>query len=49
MDTEKQVFKIPTFGEQPEYDFDATDESFKIYQELNEISEEIERCRLRNC
>lgn len=42
-------FKIPSFAKPETYDFGVTDESFKIYQELNEISEEIERCRLKNC
>ncbi|MBO7131804.1 hypothetical protein J6V85_00870 [Candidatus Saccharibacteria bacterium] len=49
MDEDKQTFKIPSFGKKPAYNFEATDESFKIYQELNSISEEIERCRSRNC
>ena len=29
--------------------FEPTDESLKIYQELTIISEEIEKCRKRNC
>ncbi len=42
-------FKIPSFAKPETYDFGVTDESFKIYKELSEISEEIEKCRLRNC
>lgn len=41
--------KVPSFAKREAYDFGATKESLKIYQELNEISEEIEECRLRNC
>lgn len=43
------TFKVPSFAKNEVYNFDATKESFEIYQELNEISEEIEKCRLRNC
>ncbi len=46
---EKQIFKISSFGDKPAYNFDGADKSFEIYQELNEIAEEIEKCRLRNC
>ncbi len=49
MDQEKQIFKIPSFGKEPVYNFEATDKSFEIYKELNKISEEIEECRSRNC
>ena len=44
-----QAFKVPSFARQEVYDFDATKDSFEIYQELNEIAKEIEECRLRNC
>lgn len=43
------AFKVPSFAKNEVYNFDATKESFEIYQELNEISEEIEKCRSRNC
>ncbi len=46
---EKQIFKIPSFGDKPAYNFDGADKSFEIYQEFNGIAEEIERLRLRNC
>ena len=43
------TFIVPSFEKREVYNFDATKETFEIYQELNEISEEIEKCRLRNC
>ena len=42
-------FGVPSFARQEVYDFDATKDSFEIYQELNEIAKEIEACRLENC
>lgn len=44
---------VPEFKRQGVIDFDTdkfkpTLESVKIYEELNAISEEIERCRARN-
>ena len=49
MDEDKQLFKIPGFQREKAYNFEATSESFQIYEELNAINEEIEKCRLRNC
>ena len=49
MDNPNSVFQVPSFAKREAYDFGATDESYEIYKELNEISEEIEKCRLRNC
>ena len=43
------TFKIPSFAKREVYDFGATEETFNLYQELNQISEELEQCRLRNC
>lgn len=43
------TFPIPSFAKREVYNFDATKETFELYQELNQISEEIEQCRLRNC
>lgn len=43
------VFKVPSFAKDAAYNFDATKETFALYQELNEIAEEIEKCRLENC
>jgi hypothetical protein len=42
-------FQIPSYARSEAYNFDADKESFEIYQELNSIAEEIEKCRLRNC
>lgn len=41
--------QIPSFAKREAYNFDATRENFEVYQELNQIAEEIEACRLRNC
>ena len=49
MQNDYSVFPIPSFAKREAYDFDATAESYAIYRELNEIAEEIELCRLRNC
>ena len=49
MESSNSVFQVPSFAKREAYNFDATDESYEIYKELNEISEEIEKCRLRNC
>lgn len=41
-------FQIPSFARAEAYNFEATADSFGIYQELNQIAEEIEKCRARN-
>ena len=41
-------FEIPSFARTEAYNFDATKETFAIYQELSAIAEEIEKCRLEN-
>lgn len=41
-------FQVPTFARREVYNFDATRDSFEIFRELNQISEEIEECRKRN-
>lgn len=41
-------FQVPSFARAKVYDFDATSKMMKIYQELDQISEEIERCRAAN-
>ena len=48
MQNDSSTFKIPSFAKQEIYDFDVTKESFDVYQELNAIAEEIEKCRLKN-
>ena len=49
MPEDYSVFNIPSFKKPETYDFDATEKTLLVYQELKEISEEIEKCRLRNC
>ena len=44
----KSTFQIPSFARQEAYNFEATPETFDIYQELSQIGEEIEQCRLAN-
>ena len=44
----KSTFKIPSFARTEAYNFEATPETFDIYQELSQIAEEIEKCRLAN-
>jgi len=44
----KSAFKIPSFARAEAYNFEATKETFEIYQELNQIAEEIEKCRAEN-
>ena len=48
-DYTRELTKIPSFARVEDYDFEENNESLKVYRELNEIAEEIERCRLRNC
>ena len=45
----EQSYNVPSFARQEVYNFDATNDSYEIYQELNAIAKEIEECRLRNC
>ena len=40
---------VPSFAKVKAYDFDESEESFALYQELSKIAEEIEECRSRNC
>ena len=46
------VFKIPNFKRQNAYDFDTVkvekSTKFTLYDELNQIAEELEKCRLEN-
>ena len=42
-------YRVPSFAKRDAYLFEeATKESFSVYQELNAIAEEIEKCRLEN-
>ena len=50
MDNGQAAYNVPSFARREAYDFDAaTKDTFEVYKELNEIAEEIEKCRLRNC
>jgi len=49
MQNDCSVFPIPSFAKREIYNFDATTENYEIYRELNEIAEEIEKCRSKNC
>ena len=40
---------VPSFAKAEVYNFDTTRESLEVYQELNQIAEEIEKCRLEKC
>ena len=42
------IFQIPSFAKNEAYNFDADENNFKYYDELNAIAEELEKCRLRN-
>ena len=44
----ESIFQIPSFARKEAYNFEATPETFDIYQELSQIGEEIEKCRLAN-
>ena len=50
MQNENVTLKVPSFAQNKAYDFETVaDGSMEIYKELSAISEEIEKCRLRNC
>ena len=49
MQEDCSTFSIPSFAQREVYDFDnVSSEDLAIYEELSNISEEIEKCRLRN-
>lgn len=50
MQEDYTVFKIPTFARPEAYNFEPVQksENFAFYDELNQIAEELEKCRLRN-
>ena len=43
------TYQVPSFGKQEAYNFVDDQTSLDIYNELSQISEEIEKCRLKNC
>lgn len=50
MQPDYTTYQIPSFKRSEAYNFERTNPTqfSKIYQELNEIAEELEKCRLRN-
>ena len=42
-------YQVPAFGKRKAYNFVSNVSSLDIYNELSQIAEEIEECRLRNC
>lgn len=40
---------VPSFAKAEAYDFERDDKNLEVYRELNEIAEEIEKCRRKNC
>ena len=48
MSNNYSFFMVPTFEREEVYNFDATDSSMSVFEELNAIAEEIERCRAKN-
>ncbi len=51
MQEDYTVFKVPTFARAEAKVSDAntpSSEALKVYQELNQIAEELESCRLRS-
>ena len=44
------VYKVPSLAKKEAYNFETVSyDSVSLFEELNAISEEIEKCRLRNC
>lgn len=48
MRNDSSAFNIPSFARDQAYDFAMTSDTWAIYQELNAIAEEIEKCRAGN-
>ncbi len=42
-------YQVPAFGRRDIFHFVDNQADLSIYQELNQIAEEIEQCRLKNC
>ena len=49
IDRDNPVYQVPAFAKREAYNFGADKASLEIYNELSQIAEEIEKCRLRNC
>ena len=48
MQSSSSIFQIPETAKREAVVSTDSKEAYEIYQELNQISEEIEQCRLRN-
>ena len=48
MQKNSSTFNIPSFAKQEAYNFEITQDTLDVYEELNAIAEEIEKCRSRN-
>lgn len=48
MQPNSSTFHIPLLNNESQPNYEVADDFAEIYQELTEISEEIERCRSRN-
>ncbi|MBQ3433093.1 hypothetical protein IJG22_02225 [Candidatus Saccharibacteria bacterium] len=46
---DSSVYQVPAFRERNGYAFAENRANLEVYQELNQIAEEIEQCRLKNC
>lgn len=49
MQTDSSVFQVPGLTNTKASSFAVADDYREIYEELNAIAEEIERCRLGSC
>ena len=48
MQNDYSIFKIPSTKKEPVHNFAETKADFEYFFELNQIAEEIEKCRQRN-
>lgn len=49
MQEDYSVYKVPSFAKKEAYNFETVSyDSASLYEELNAIAEEIEKCRLKN-
>ena len=49
MQEESSKFKIPASDFPGMQIFDTSEDTYEVFYELNQIAEELESCRLRNC
>ena len=48
MQDDSSIFRVPAFERREAFNFDTTKKSLSVFEELNAIAEEIERCRAEN-